>query len=321
MLIKRLDGGDGADELFDVHTAGTAELPGPPLSRVWFRLHLTEGPPSGWSEAWAGVEDGRVVAGYGLSFPRFDNTHLAQLFPLVVHPGLRRRGLGSALLGHAVARARAAGRSLLLAEAPAGSTGAAFAAARGWSVGVVEARRVLDLNTAGWDKLARMVPETHGYVLEPWTGPASEDLLPDLAAVLDGMNDAPRSAGVEPMRQPLERVRIGEERMVRAGEGCYSVLARRVSDGAPAGFTRILLDADRSTTWGRQVDTTVLKEHRGHRLGLALKLANLFALRENEPHIERIITWNATSNRHMLAINEAMGFELLDEWHEMRLAL
>lgn len=65
----------------------------------------------------------------------------------------------------------------------------------------------------------------------------------------------------------------------------------------------------------------VLREHRGHRLGLLLKLTNLLWLREREPHLERIITWNATSNGPMLAINEAMGFELLDEWNEWRLAL
>jgi hypothetical protein len=48
---------------------------------------------------------------------------------------------------------------------------------------------------------------------------------------------------------------------------------------------------------------------------------NLLWLRESEPHLDRVITWNAGTNVHMLAINEAMGFRLLDEWHTWRLEL
>ncbi|MFD2354557.1 hypothetical protein ACFSTC_42685 [Nonomuraea ferruginea] len=108
---------------------------------------------------------------------------------------------------------------------------------------VTQARSVLDLGEAGWDGLARMMPESGGYLLERWTGPAGDDLLPALAAVLDGMNDAPRDAGVEAKRLPVDRIRATEERMRRDGEDCYSMLARRASDGAPAGITRIYLDA------------------------------------------------------------------------------
>ncbi|MCA2225212.1 hypothetical protein [Nonomuraea aurantiaca] len=65
----------------------------------------------------------------------------------------------------------------------------------------------------------------------------------------------------------------------------------------------------------------MLREHRGHRLGLLLKIGNLLWLRDREPHIERLITWNAVSNAHMLAINEAMGYELFDEHKEWRLEI
>jgi hypothetical protein len=65
----------------------------------------------------------------------------------------------------------------------------------------------------------------------------------------------------------------------------------------------------------------VLGPHRGHRLGLLLKVANLLRLHEREPRIDRIITWNATSNSHMLDINRAMGFELLDEWNTWQFPL
>jgi hypothetical protein len=186
---------------------------------------------------------------------------------------------------------------------------------------VAEARRVLDLRKVDRDAFERLVPRSEGYRLERWTGPTSPELLPDLATVMDGMNDAPRDAGVEAMNLPLERVRADEQRTREGGDDSATILARRTSDGAPDGYTRVFLRADRADGWAHQGDTTVLREHLGHRLGLLLKLTHLFWLREREPHLDRVITWNATSNAHMLAINEAMGFELLDEWNEWRLPL
>ncbi|MER6944935.1 hypothetical protein ABT294_13005 [Nonomuraea sp. NPDC000554] len=70
-----------------------------------------------------------------------------------------------------------------------------------------------------------------------------------------------------------------------------------------------------NTHLGRLFPLVVRPEHRG----LLLKPANLLRLREREPGIGRIITWNTTSNAHMLAINEALGFRVLDEWNEWRL--
>ena len=42
---------------------------------------------------------------------------------------------------------------------------------------------------------------------------------------------------------------------------------------------------------------------------MAVKLANLRALADVAPGVERILTWNAGENAPMLAINAAMGFE------------
>ncbi len=53
------------------------------------------------------------------------------------------------------------------------------------------------------------------------------------------------------------------------------------------------------------------REHRGHRLGLLTKTAMLDWLAEAEPALERIVTGNAASNKHMIAINEELGYELL----------
>jgi hypothetical protein len=57
--------------------------------------------------------------------------------------------------------------------------------------------------------------------------------------------------------------------------------------------------------WG----TLVARAHRGHRLGLAVKCGVLRALAAF-PDKTFIETTNAETNAHMVAINEALGFEV-----------
>ena len=57
-----------------------------------------------------------------------------------------------------------------------------------------------------------------------------------------------------------------------------------------------------------QQDTLVAEEHRGHRLGLLVKAANLRRAQEKWPRARSVLTWNASENQHMLAINTALGF-------------
>ena len=75
-----------------------------------------------------------------------------------------------------------------------------------------------------------------------------------------------------------------------------------------------LIRLDRSAT-GRRYDEVAAGapgyEHRGHRLGLLLKLEMLRWLAETEPALETLDTWNAESNRHMVAVNEALGYRVL----------
>ena len=56
------------------------------------------------------------------------------------------------------------------------------------------------------------------------------------------------------------------------------------------------------------------RPHRGHRLGLLLKLAMLDLLAAREPQLTRLITGNDDGNDHMIAINKQLGFRLLDRW-------
>jgi len=61
--------------------------------------------------------------------------------------------------------------------------------------------------------------------------------------------------------------------------------------------------------WMFQGLTAVVRAHRGHRLGLLVKLAMLEWLAEAEPQRRWMITGNAETNEHMIAINEALGYQ------------
>ena len=89
--------------------------------------------------------------------------------------------------------------------------------------------------------------------------------------------------------------------------------ARSLASGELAAFTQLAVDpADPS--WGFQELTAVARPHRGHRLGLLVKVAMLELLAEREPQLTQIVTGNAGTNQHMIAINAQLGFEVLDEW-------
>lgn len=322
--------------LYDI--ARACDRPGPAMSWRHFTASVRSGSGGERAEAWVAHDDGRinngrtddvqvgrdeVAGGYILHFPQDDNTHLA-LLRLMTRPGRRREGVGGALLDHAIGRARDEGRRVLIAEAPADGPGAAFAKARGFSPAATETRLVLDLRTADWSGLellrARAVRHATGYSLERWAGPTPDDLLGDMARLAEGMNDEPLGdLAMEDQRWTADRVRAREEMLARAGQRTYTMIARHTAGGEPAGFTQLVVDAERPEGWGRQSSTTVLAPHRGRRLGLVLKLANITWFRACEPSIERVITWNSVANPRMLAINEAMGFEVFDTWHQWQL--
>jgi hypothetical protein len=100
----------------------------------------------------------------------------------------------------------------------------------------------------------------------------------------------------------------------------YVTMATHTATGRPAAFTSIAVD-DGHGGWAKQQDTGVVREHRGHRLGLLVKLANARWMRESDPSLDKILTWNADSNAHMLAINHTMGFTPLDQWSTWQLVL
>ena len=46
------------------------------------------------------------------------------------------------------------------------------------------------------------------------------------------------------------------------------------------------------------------------------KVANLRRLVDEHPEIRTVVTWNAESNAHMLAINDVLGFRPHSRWEQ-----
>jgi hypothetical protein len=97
------------------------------------------------------------------------------------------------------------------------------------------------------------------------------------------------------------------------GVRAHVVAARAPGTGDLAALTQVCVDPA-MPEWGFQELTAVARPHRGHRLGLLLKLAMLDLLAAREPQVTRIVTMNADGNQHMIAINEQLGFRVLSRW-------
>ena len=105
--------------------------------------------------------------------------------------------------------------------------------------------------------------------------------------------------------------RVGENDALRVARGARYLIAvaQHVASGRLVACTELAIGAD-SPGQAFQMLTVVEPEHRGHRLGLAVKLANLEQLARRAPEVRVIITGNASVNAPMIAVNEMMGFEV-----------
>ncbi|MET0928156.1 MAG: GNAT family N-acetyltransferase, partial [Aeromicrobium sp.] len=102
-----------------------------------------------------------------------------------------------------------------------------------------------------------------------------------------------------------ERVRKDEADLVRVGRTMQVTVARAASGGL-AGHTQLAFPDDDAEVY--QWDTLVRPEHRGHGLGLALKIHTMNASADLLAGRRRITTENAADNTHMIAVNEQLGF-------------
>lgn len=261
------------------------------------------------------VDGGEFVGAARLDLPQRDNRHLALGELFAVHPDARRRGVGSALLDAVDAAAAADGRTDLLgefAELPdRPAPGRGFALARGFACAQVNVRRDLDLppDAARLVALeAACAPYADGYRVVTWGDRCPEQYVQDRALLARRMStDAP--LGDVPLQEEqwdAQRVRH-EEGLLRAqGRQRLAAGAVHLPSGRLVAFTDLALP-DHAPHRAFQHDTLVLREHRGHRLGTLVKIANLRQVAGQWPHTRVVTTWNAAENLPMIAVNDALG--------------
>lgn len=287
---------------------------------VWYAGLLRYPKRSSKRSAWVAYLDGEPAGTLDVDLPLLDNTGNADV-ELRVAPRYRRRGIGRLLYEKAVAVAREHDRVRLIGEAvgalpggpPRDEAGAAFAAAMGAKEALVEVRRRLDVSTVDTDALP--AEEAGGYSLVRWREHAPEDIVADIGR-LDARMFTDPPLGDLVLEKPdidVGRVRDREESAIRRGERTYNAGIRHDASGALVAWTMFALESTVDDHAWQNV-TIVDPDHRGHRLGMWIKVANLRYLMAHEPAVRAIDTWNAASNTHMIAINEAVGFRPVDAW-------
>jgi GNAT superfamily N-acetyltransferase len=319
----RIEQWDPADDLtaravYDLMCAATAvdEPVAPPPSYELFKFDIREGWDPQPGETWvARGDDDAVVGYYRIRLPDLENLDEAYGSP-VVHPAVRRRGIGRELLRHEGARARAHDRTRFGGQTAAGAAGDAFARAVGARLDLAEARRVQylrEIEPGTVDTLhASALQASAGYSLVSWDGPIPEKYSAAVAGVMNAFNDAPHGDNEQPALWDADRVRERLGKVARAGlVRSHNVAAIRDSTGEMVGYTEIVVDCG-TPTWGYQEVTAVVKAHRGHRLGLLVKTEMLSLLAAAEPQVEQIETGNAAVNKYMIAVNEQLGYRVVE---------
>ncbi len=258
--------------------------------------------------------DGVAVALAEVELGEWDNRDVAWIY-LVVHPAHRRRGVGSAFLSEIHEIVRAAGRTKIGGAWWQTQATEAFAERQGFELATQEIYRRVTLPDlpagfadAAYDEAA---PHAVDYELLRIEGSSPVAMLPAIADLTASINDAPiDDLDIEDEVFPVERIQDYEDAAVSSGHRLYRVVARHRATGALGGHTVVLVDAE-SPHLAHQHDTSVSRDHRGHRLGLLLKAEMVRWLAEAEPQVASIDTWNAESNEHMIRVNERLGYRAL----------
>ncbi len=257
---------------------------------------------------------GRVVGVLEVYLPEYDNKHLGFL-EVTVDPAARRQGLGRSLFDAGVSRIQANGRSLVLADCVDRPAGVEFCTAMGLQRASVAIHRRLDLLALDWARLDVEDKDAESragaYELLRIFGRTPSDMVAEIAAITESINDAPTDdLDVEDEVFSPDRIVAFEDGEAARRHRTYRIVARHRATGELAGHTVAAVDSERPGA-GWQYDTSVVRAHRGHRLGLLLKIAMLRWLAEEEPQLRTLDTFNAASNVHMIRVNEILGFDVM----------
>ena len=258
------------------------------------------------------------VVGAGIVFlPLLDNLDKAYAEVSTV-PGHRGRGVGAALAGKTLAVAAADGRKLLVVQghypmdADESHPVRRFAARHGFTLGNSEVRRTLELpipeeRLRAWAEEAAAFHA--GYEIRTYVDLVPVELRPSYVLLLNQLAaDAP--TGDIDFEAGGKTVEVYEEQArQQMATGRTALISVAVRDGEAVAHSVLSVPPGDSelphlSQWG----TLVRDDHRGHRLGLAVKTANLRAVQKAHPERTLVNTSNSPVNGPMVAINEKLGF-------------
>ena len=289
--------------------------------------------------------EGRIVGRGLLSWSAAEDA-TASWAEVEVLPEFRRRGVGTALLDHLTAIALDSGRPTLQADAihtrpstgdriesPTGfgwlsadDPGVRFLLHHGYQLEQVARISGLPLPAdpalLAEKRAAAQAAAGDDYRVVGWVGTTPPEWVDDVATLKMRMSTDAPSAGLDMNEEKWDAARVADwdGQLGDSGRERLTVAAEHLPTGRLAGFNELYLPADRARPVSQE-DTLVLAEHRGRRLGMLLKVANLQQLATVNPSSPLVTTFNAEENRHMLDVNEAVGFTAIGyegAWKLMR---
>lgn len=278
------------------------------------------------------AKDGDEIVGMiTIAYPQEEDARAAEI-DLMVPTRHWGRGVEDALLALAESEARAYGRSLLQTwtlhrpietehmitprtgwgRVPATALSDSLVA-RGYEFEQVERNSEFDLRAdpAPLHAVLDQAKAAAGpdYRVLQWMAPTPASRRDGYAAILARLSTDAPSGEMDFVAEvwDADRVVRRERRLTSAGQALSIVAVEHVPSGTMVAYNELLIGADRSSIT-HQLGTLVSSEHRGHRLGIIVKCANLLQWRELMPLSAAVSTFNAEENRPMLDINEAVGF-------------
>jgi GNAT superfamily N-acetyltransferase len=335
VIPTTLDGSDAArdfDQMVEARNAAEAQTYGPGLGFMAAELL------PGWQESAHEVRrlfgarvEGRIVArGTYESRTEGDAVNTAWL-GVQVHPEFEGRGIGRALadrveslaIEHAKQQIHVyAGSSPAdgpriappsgFGSLPANGREVRFLLARDYQLGQIERGSQLALPVDPHllaERRAVAEQKSDGYSVHLWADRAPTELIEDLAMLATRMStDVPTGElDEEEDLWTVDRWLEAEEKNAASPRTVIYAAVEHLESGRLAGYTELSVPAERDRKVD-QGDTIVVREHRGHRLGMLLKVANIQHLEQRFPGHPSIVTFNAEENRYMLDVNEAVGF-------------
>lgn len=272
------------------------------------------------------LHEGAVVGEAAVEVGVWDNTDLAW-FTLGIRPEHRRRGHGSRaveLLEELAAKVGCTKTGTSGWESADGSV-TRFAQRLGFALASTEVQRTQWTQelpeSLAEEAYAEAAPYAADYELVRLPGETPAGLVEEVVGLMAVINDAPLDdLDLEDEVFSAERLHLYERTILRSERMLYRVVARHVESGERVGQSIVVVDTDEPAL-AFQHDTSVARAHRGHRLGLLLKADMMRWLADVEPAVEQVITWNAASNDHMVAVNERLGYRVMGRELDFQRAL